>query len=106
MDAVFRFFFKYPPLVFEQGDFVLGVSRPIAIALVIAAAVAGGALITYRSIAHEGPARDRAVLVALRLALVSVLLFSLLRPTLILRAAVPQQNFLGVLVDDSRSMMI
>src|SRR5262249_9613547 len=30
----------------------------------------------------------------------------LVRPTLVLKAAVPQQNFLGVLVDDSRSMAI
>src|SRR5215475_12871816 len=106
MDAVFRFFFKYPPLIFEQGDFVLGVSRPIAMALLIGAAVAAGALITYRSINHDGPPRDKVVLIALRLALVAVLLFCLVRPTLVLKAAVPQQNFLGVLVDDSRSMMI
>jgi len=106
MDSVFRFFFKYPLLIFEQGDFVLGVSRPIAIALLAAAALAAGALITYRSIAHDGPKRDKAVLVALRLALLAVLLFCLVRPELVLKAAVPQQNFLGILVDDSRSMMI
>ena len=46
------------------------------------------------------------MLVALRLLLVAVLLFCLIRPTLILKAAVPQQNFLGVLIDDSRSMAI
>jgi uncharacterized membrane protein len=28
------------------------------------------------------------------------------RPTLVLKAAVPQQNFLGILLDDSRSMLI
>ncbi len=106
MDAVFRFFFKYPLLVFEQGDFALGVSRSTAILLVVAAAVAAGVLVTYKSIAHEGPRHDKAALVALRLGLIAILLFALLRPTLILKAAVPQQNFLGVLVDDSRSMMI
>src|SRR5258705_3163442 len=106
MDAVFRFFFKYPLLVFEQGEFVLGVSRPLAIALLVAAAVAAGALITYRSIAHDGPTRDKVVLIGLRLALVVGLLFCLVRPMLVLKAAVPQQNFLGILVDDSRSMLI
>ena len=35
-----------------------------------------------------------------------MLLFCLFRPTLILKAAVPQQNFVGVLIDDSRSMAI
>src|SRR5215467_15910419 len=106
MDAVFRFFFKYPLLVFEQGDFVLGLSRSTTFVLLIAAALAAAALITYRSIARDGPVRDKVVLVALRLGLVVVLLFCLARPTLVLKAAVPQQNFLGVLVDDSRSMMI
>src|SRR5262245_52091984 len=106
MDAVFRFFFKYPLLVFEQGDFVLGVSRPAVLALLVAAALAAGALVTYRSITHDGPLRDKVVLMILRLGFVAVALFCLARPTLVLKAAVPQQNFLGVLVDDSRSMMI
>src|SRR5471032_1757055 len=106
MDAVFRFFFKYPLLVFEQGDFVLGASRPSLVAVLAVAALAGAALVTYRSIVSEGSARDKGLLVALRLALIAVLFFCLVRPTLVLKAAVPQQNFLGVLLDDSRSMMI
>src|SRR5262249_2602812 len=57
-------------------------------------------------ITHDGPVRDKVVLMALRLAFVAVALFCLARPTLVLKAAVPQQNFLGVLLDDSRSMMI
>ena len=106
MDAVFRFFFKYPLLVFQQGDFTTGASRPAFVAIVAVAAVAAAALLTYRSIASEGSSRDKAVLIALRLALVAVLFFCLVRPTLVLKAAVPQQNFLGILLDDSRSMAI
>ena len=49
---------------------------------------------------------DRAVLIVLRLCLVGIVLFCLFRPVLILRAAVPQQNFLGILLDDSRSMRV
>src|SRR5438876_6433297 len=106
MDAAFRFFFKYPLLVFRQGDFTLGASRPALIAVLAFAAIAAAALITYRSIVSEGSSRDKAILITLRLALVAVLLGCLVRPTLVLKAAVPQQNFLGVLVDDSRSMLI
>jgi hypothetical protein len=106
MDAAFRFLFKYPLLVFQQGDFVLGVSRPMLLVLLTAAAIAAAVLLTYRSISSEGSSRDKAVLIGLRLALVAALLFCLIRPTLILKAAVPQQNFLGILVDDSRSMLI
>jgi uncharacterized membrane protein len=106
MGWVFEFLFKYPRVVFEQGDFAFAVSRPVALGLLAAAAAAIGVLATYRGIAAERPLRDRLILVALRVGAVVVLLFCLLRPELILRAAVPQQNFLGILLDDSRSMTI
>src|SRR6476646_4305081 len=101
-EAIFRFLFKYPPLFFEQGDFVLGVSRPMLFAVVAAAVVGGYALLSYRDVL-TARGRDRVVLVGLRLVILAVVAFCLLRPALILKAAVPQQNFLGVLVDDSRS---
>src|SRR5438477_5908063 len=106
LDAAFRFLFKYPLVVFQQGDFVLGVSRPMLAVLLVSAAIAGGVLLTYRSISTEGTSRDKTLLIGLRIALVAALIFCLIRPTLILKAAVPQQNFLGVLIDDSRSMLI
>src|SRR6478672_11677193 len=106
MDAAFRFFFKYPLLVFQQGDVVLGASRPALVIVLAVAAIAAAALLTYRSIVSDNSPRDKTILIAFRLALVAVLFFCLVRPTLILKAAVPQQNFLGVLVDDSRSMAI
>ena len=106
MDAVFRFLFKYPLLTFQQGDFTTGASRPALVAILAAVAIAAAALVTYRSIVSEGSARDRTILIALRVALIALVFFCLVRPTLVLKAAVPQQNFLGVLVDDSRSMLI
>lgn len=106
MAWLFSFFFKYPAYVFEQGDFALAASRTTMMILVGMAVVASAALVTYRGIATEGSTRDRVVLVGVRLALIASLTFCLLRPSLILKAAVPQQNFLGVLIDDSRSMTI
>jgi uncharacterized membrane protein len=104
-DAVFRFLFKYPPLFFEQGEFVLDLSRPRLIILLLAAALGVYALLTYRKVVR-GTSWVRTVCVSLRIAILAVLLFCLLRPALILKAAVPQQNFLGVLLDDSRSLQI
>ena len=52
------------------------------------------------------PLRDRIVLTTLRVALLLVVLACLFRPVLVVRAAVPQQNVVGVLLDDSRSMQI
>ena len=106
VEKLFRLLFKYPPLMFQQGDFTWGLSRPVLLAVAAAAAIAVLALLTYRGVAATERARDRVVQVGLRLAALAVLLFCLFRPALILKAAVPQQNFLGVLVDDSRSMSI
>jgi uncharacterized membrane protein len=106
MSWLFNLLFKYPAFVFRQGDFTFATSRTGMIILMVTAALAAASLITYRGIRSEGPSRERAVLVAIRLSLLLLLLFCLLRPSLVLRAAVPQQNFLGVLIDDSRSMTI
>ena len=104
-NAVFRFLFKYQLLVFEQGKFVLGASRGMWLAA--AAAAVGGlwVLWTYRRLGAIAR-RDRAVLLGLRMALLAMVLFALLRPVLQLKLAVPQQNFVGILLDDSRSMQI
>ena len=106
VEKVFRFLFKYPPLMFQQGDFTWGLSRPVLLAVAAAAVLCVLALLTYRGVPATDKRRDRVVLVGLRLAALAVLLFCLFRPALVLKAAVPQQNFLGVLVDDSRSMSI
>src|SRR3954464_707013 len=105
LESIFRFLFKYPPLIFEQGDFVLGISRQMLFAVLAVAVVGGVAPLSYRGVLRTR-GRDRIVLVAMRLAALAVIVFCLLRPALILKAAVPQQNFLGVLLDDSRSMSI
>lgn len=106
VDTLFRFLFKYPPLLFQQGDFTWGLTRPVLLAVAAAAALALLALLTYRGLSATDRPRDRVVLVGLRLAALAVLLFCLFRPALVLKAAVPQQNFLGVLLDNSRSMSI
>src|SRR5439155_4481212 len=78
---------------------------PMLIAILAASAAAAYAAFSYFGVA-KARGRDRRVLVALRVAVVVLLVFCLFRPTLVLKAAVPQQNFLGILVDDSRSMQI
>jgi uncharacterized membrane protein len=103
--ALFEFLFKYQPLVFEQGEFAWGGSRWMSAAVLAAAAAATYALITYRGVRGHTP-RDRTILIGLRLAVLGVLTLCLFRPMLVLKVAVPQQNFVGVLLDDSRSMQV
>jgi len=105
LDTAYQFLFKYQRLVFEQGDFVWGSSRWMAGLVLVAAGAGTYALLTYRSVRGHSP-RDRVVLASLRIATLALLAMCLLRPMLILKVAVPQQNFVGVLLDDSRSMQV
>ena len=40
MESIFRFFFKYPPLMFRQAEFAWGLSGPVALSIAAAAAAA------------------------------------------------------------------
>ena len=103
--SLFEFLFKYRPVVFERGDLVLGSPRAVAV-LALAAAVGVPAVLTYARARARTTRRDRIVLASLRAAALALLAVCLLRPTLLVSAAVPQRNVLAILVDDSRSMRI
>ncbi|HTM05510.1 MAG TPA: glutamine amidotransferase, partial [Vicinamibacterales bacterium] len=99
--------FSYRPGVFQQGEFRFNVTTGSFIATSLVAVVVVLAVLTYRRVrVNEGRARDRVVLTTLRVVALGVVLFCLFRPTLIVRAAVNQQNVVAVLLDDSRSMDI
>jgi uncharacterized membrane protein len=103
LESAFEFLFKYRPLLFEKGRLVLGSPGGAALLLAVAAVAAAGSYATTRA----GTRRvDRLVLAALRTAAFLVVLFCLCRPSLVLATVVPQQSFLGVLLDDSESMRI
>ena len=108
-ESLFTFLFKYEPLIFEQatqqGRFVLAASRQMWVTAGLAALIGLYAVWTYRQLAAVS-GRDRAMLLLIRVPLLALALFVLLRPTLELKVAVPQQNFVGVLLDDSRSMQV
>jgi len=105
IDVIFRSLFKYERLVFEQGQFVLGATRSMWLVAVLAAVAALYVVWTYWQVAAL-VRRDKIVLLVGRLALLAVAVFATLRPMLLLKVAVPQQNFVGILIDDSRSMAI
>ena len=105
-EPLFEFLFKYRPLIFEQGELAFRASWVGFLALAAAAGAGYLTLRTYLAVRGNSQPLDRAVLTALRIAALGVLAFCLLRPVLVLSSVVPQENFLGVLVDDSRSMQI
>jgi uncharacterized membrane protein len=106
-DRIFQALFNYRPVVFQQGDFRFDVSPASLAATVLVAVVAAAAVLTYKRIrVNEGRVRDRVILTTMRVLALAVVLFCLFRPTLVVRAAVAQQNVVAVLLDDSRSMKI
>jgi uncharacterized membrane protein len=105
-ESLFQFLFEYRPIVFRQGDFRF--SPPAGASLAAAIVIAGVvmAFVSYRVLQSRVRWRERAVLAVLRLSALALVLFCLFRPVLVVKAAVSQQNVLGILIDDSRSMQI
>ena len=93
---------------FSEGEFRFDVTtRLVGRGAGRGCVVVAAAIFTYRRVqVTEGRVRDRVILTALRIAALGLVLFCLFRPTLVVRAAVNQQNVVAVLLDDSRSMQI
>jgi len=105
-ERLFELLFKYRPLVFIRGDLVF--ASPVPLGVVLGAGVVALALaaIAYHRRHATLRGRDRAVLLTLRVGVIALLVFCLSAPALRLSTVVPQQNVLGILVDDSRSMRV
>ena len=104
MEALFEFLFKFRSLVFEQGEFAFGAPASVRLWLGAAGLIAASAVATYTIARGRSTVADRGIMAGLRVALLGLLVFCLMQPTIVLSTVVPQQNFVGVLIDDSRSM--
>lgn len=103
-ESLFELLFKYRPLLYERGE--LAFTAPPAWALALGIVAAAAAVATYFLARGRARPRDRALLAGLRVALLALVLVLLSRPVLLIPTVVPQQNYLAVLVDDSRSMRL
>lgn len=104
--SVFEFLFKYRLLLFQEGELAFRVSWLGYLAVVLVSIAAFLTFRTYTTVRGNSRPLDRSVLTGIRIGSLAVLAVCLLRPVLVLSSVVPQENFLGVLVDDSRSMQI
>jgi uncharacterized membrane protein len=106
LGPVVELLFKYRPLVWEKGRLALGASQMELLVVAVLALAGAAALATsVRATLRAGRAPGLALLGARGLAL-ALLLAILLRPQLVVSTSVTQQNVVGVLVDDSRSMQV
>jgi uncharacterized membrane protein len=106
MESLFEFLFKYRPLIFERGDFMFNAPWPIYVAAVAGVTLLVPTVLLYSRARGKSSPTDRVVLSGVRILVLALVLFSLFRPVLVLSTVVPQKNFLGILVDDSRSMRL
>ena len=106
LETLFQFLFEYRLQVFRQGDFRFAPPAGAPVAAVVVIAALAIAFISYRVIRSRVEWRQRAALGVLRIAALAIILFCIFRPVLVVKAAVAQQNVIGILLDDSRSMQL
>lgn len=106
LETIFEFLFKYPLTVFERGSFAF--STPSSGLLIALLVILAGflSLFTIRWAGTFSRRRERIYLLVLRSAALLLLLFCALQPVLVVSIAVPQENFIGILIDDTLSMQL
>ncbi len=105
LETLFTTLFKYRPVVFEDGRFAFEAGRPFVV-LTLGLALALVTVVIYLRQRPRVGNRLVAFFAALRLLAMALFVFVLLRPVLRISTAVPGENFLAVLIDDSRSMQL
>src|SRR3954464_9202525 len=106
IESVFAFLFKYRPEVYEKIDLEPLVPSSVIFLLALGLLIGAPAVMTYAGVRGKSTRRDRWILSALRVASLIVLVVCLFRPMLLLSDAIPQRNFVAVVLDDSKSMTI
>src|SRR3984893_2793413 len=107
---MFQFLFKYPTPVFAKGRFLFLAAWPAwLLPVMMGAAVTGLVLLIrwrLRGALPELRSWRGRMICALQSAFVSLVLFLLWQPAIIVAELSSQQNIIAVVVDDSRSMAI
>ncbi len=106
MTAIFEFLFKYRPFLFEKGTLTFRPLWPWYVVLVLAAGAVAASYMVYLRTAGVLPAGYRLLLSAVRALGMFLLIFICLQPVLVLHSVIPQQSFVAVAYDASKSMEI
>src|SRR6185369_8630626 len=96
LEQLVSFLFKYREAIFAKSQFAFG-ARPsvwtIAVLVVVLAALL---YYLYAGASIKLPAGWRAALIAIRLALLGVIIFCLMRPVIVVPSVVPQSSYVAV----------
>ena len=103
---MFETLMRHPIDVFREGDFAFGIPLPGLLILVLLAALIAATIWAYRSTRGRTGRGFRGFLIVLRTIILCLLAFCLLKPFLTIYQNNPDDSYLLVMVDRSKSMQI
>ena len=106
MDALVRFLFGHEQAVFTNGRFGFDVRPNILLLVFIFLLVAVFIYFIYLRPRIRLSKRTTATLIALRVALLTLMVALLLRPVVVVSSVIPRSSYVAIVVDDSLSMKL
>jgi uncharacterized membrane protein len=106
LDQVISFLFKYRAAIFSKSQFAFGTRLNIFLLVVLLIGLAGLLYFIYVRFSVQLPKQWRIALICLRTALIALIVFLIMRPTIVVPAVLPQSSYVVVLMDDSSSMKL
>ena len=103
---MFESLLKFPIEIFNRGDFHFGIRLPGLILFLVLVGLGVASVFAYRAAAHRTTTRFRGFLVFLRTVALCGLAFCLLKPFVTIYQTSPDDSYLLLLVDQSKSMQI
>lgn len=103
---MFEKFMKYPIDVFQEGDFSFGIPLPGLLIVVLLGVLVAATIWAYRSTRGRTRRGFRGVLIFFRALVLCFLAFCLLKPFLTIYDTNPDDSYLLVMIDRSKSMQI
>ena len=103
---MFEQLLKYPIDIFRQGDFYFGIRLPGLILFLIFVALIAGSIWAYRATQGRTHRGFRGFLIFLRTLALCALAFCLLKPFVTVYQTSPDDSYLAVLLDGSKSMQV
>jgi uncharacterized membrane protein len=106
LEQVVSFLFNRRQALFSKSQFSFGARPSILILIALAVALGSLAYFLYATRGVRLAPGWRVGLIALRCALVAVILFCVMRPVIVVPSVIPQSSYVAVLMDDSSSMKL
>jgi uncharacterized membrane protein len=106
MDSLVRFLFGHEQAVFANGRFGFDVRPNILLLVLVFLLVAVFIYFIYLRPRIRLPKRTTATLIALRVALLTLMVTLLLRPVVVVSSVIPRSSYVAIVVDDSLSMKL